>query len=105
MRILCQRLLLSIACASALIAQERARDWGIPFSGTPGPLNAITQVKFFPNDGLNPFFTAVADATEEAILNAMVAARDMTGFRGNTARALPKQEVQEMLKRHGRLGK
>ena len=37
-----------IALPSVLLAQQtkpRARDWGIPFGGTPGPLNAITDVK------------------------------------------------------------
>jgi D-aminopeptidase len=38
----------AVAAAMALAAQgqspERARDWGIPFTGNPGPLNAITDV-------------------------------------------------------------
>ncbi len=45
-RTLCLGLL--IASPSVLLSQQtkpRARDWGIPFGGTPGPLNAITDVK------------------------------------------------------------
>jgi hypothetical protein len=45
-RTLCLGLL--IALPSVLLAQQtkpRARDWGIPFGGTPGPLNAITDIK------------------------------------------------------------
>jgi len=45
-RTLCLGLL--IALPNALLSQQtkpRARDWGIPFGGTPGPLNAITDVK------------------------------------------------------------
>ena len=49
---------------------------------------------------MDPLFTAVAEATEEAILNAMVAARDMTGIEGNTVKRLPKKEVQAFLKAH-----
>ncbi len=40
--------ILGILAASVMVARgqnpERARDWGIPFTGTPGPLNAITDV-------------------------------------------------------------
>ena len=74
-------------------------------TGNPGAFNpnAITAVKQFPNDGLDPFFTAVAEATEEAILNALVAGRDMTGIQGNRVRGLPKQEVQDFLKAHALL--
>jgi hypothetical protein len=40
-------LLLSSVCAAPLAAQQprpRARDLGVPFDGTPGPFNAITDV-------------------------------------------------------------
>jgi peptidase S58-like protein len=36
--------LAAIAVAFPIQAAERARDWGIPFTGQPGPLNAITDV-------------------------------------------------------------
>ena len=40
--------ILAILAASVIVVRgqnpERARDWGIPFTGTPGPLNAITDV-------------------------------------------------------------
>jgi D-aminopeptidase len=42
-----------------------------------------------PHEMLNDLFAAVADATEEAILNALCAAETMTGFKGRTAYALP----------------
>lgn len=71
-------------------------------TGNPGAFNnnAITNIRQFPNDNMDPLFTAVAEATEEAILNAMVAARDMTGIEGNTVKRLPKKEVQAFLKAH-----
>lgn len=46
------------------------------------------DVRMVPNSHLNPLFAAAADATEEAILNALLAAQTMTGFRGVTAHAL-----------------
>jgi D-aminopeptidase len=74
-------------------------------TGNPGAfsLKEITAIRQFPNEGMSPFFTAVAEATEEAILNALVAGRDMTGIQGNSVRGLPKKEVQDFLREHGLL--
>jgi D-aminopeptidase len=44
---------------------------------------------------LDGLFEAVADATEEAILNALCAAETMTGFKGRTAYAMPLEQVVE----------
>jgi D-aminopeptidase len=60
----------------------------------------ISVIKQYPNDQMDGLFTAVAEATEEAILNALVAGRDMTGIQGNVVRGLPKKEVQTFLKSH-----
>ncbi len=54
------------------------------------------------HDRLNPMFAAVADATEEAILNALCAADTMTGYRGRTAHALPLERVAELLSARAR---
>ncbi len=43
------------------------------------------------------------DATEEAIVNALVAAETMTGIDGNTAHALPVDQLRALLKKYGRL--
>jgi L-aminopeptidase/D-esterase-like protein len=56
-----------------------------------------------PNDGLNPVFEATVQAVEEAIVNAMVGARTMTGFRGNTVYALPHDQLRDTLKKYNRL--
>ena len=56
-----------------------------------------------PNSDLNPFFGATADATEEAIVNALVAATDMMGYRGRFQPRLPHKELQRILKKYGRL--
>jgi D-aminopeptidase len=52
-----------------------------------------------PNDALDPLFAATVQATEEAIVNAMVAARDMVGDQGHAAWAIPHDELQEIMQR------
>lgn len=47
------------------------------------------DLRMLSHESLNGLFAATADATEEAILNALCAAKTMTGFRGRTAHALP----------------
>ncbi len=54
------------------------------------------------DDRLNPLFEAVAEATEEAILNALLAATTVVGRDGNTAEALPIDALREVLARHRR---
>jgi D-aminopeptidase len=46
---------------------------------------------------LNPFFAAVVEATEEAVLNSMLAAPTVTGRDGNTSYGLPADRVRELL--------
>jgi D-aminopeptidase len=57
---------------------------------------------FLSNDSLDPFFEATVQATEEAIVNSMVAARDMEGTDGYRARALPHDELGRLLRRYRR---
>jgi D-aminopeptidase len=47
-------------------------------------------------------FTAKVEATEEAIVNAMVGAKTMTGVDGHTAIALPHEQLQDVLKKYQR---
>ena len=56
-----------------------------------------------PNDALNPLFEATVQATEEAIVNAMVAAEDMTGANGHKVIALPHEPLRQVLKKYNRL--
>lgn len=63
----------------------------------------VKSVAMLPNDDIDPLFDATVDATEEAIVNALVAARTMTGINGNTIHALPHDQLQAILKKHGRL--
>ena len=57
---------------------------------------------FLNNERLDPFFEATVQATEEAIVNAMVAARDMEGTEGHVARALPHDELIKWLQYYRR---
>jgi D-aminopeptidase len=57
------------------------------------------------NDSLDPLFEATAQATEEAIVNAMVAARDMQGNAGHYAKAVPHAQLLRVLGQYGRIVK
>lgn len=61
------------------------------------------SVSMWPNDRLNPVFEAAVQATEEAIINAMLGAETMTGVNGHTATALPHDRLRELLKKYNRL--
>lgn len=61
------------------------------------------QIMTMSNDSLNPVFEAVVQATEEAVVNAMVAGRTMTGINGNTVYELPHERLREVLRKHKRL--
>ena len=62
-----------------------------------------TALTWLPNGDLSPFFEATVDATEEAIVNALVAADTMSGIDGNTAYALPIDQLRAILQKYGRL--
>jgi D-aminopeptidase len=61
------------------------------------------RLTMLPNDRMDPLFWATVDATEEAIVNAMIAAETMKGAGGNTVHALPHDRLREILKKHQRL--
>ncbi len=60
------------------------------------------QAEFLPNDSLSPLFRATVEATEEAIINALVAGRTMTGINGNTVHGLPHDRLREIMEKYGR---
>jgi D-aminopeptidase len=60
---------------------------GIPRAGLSSP-PATIPLQMVTNEYMTPLFHAAAEATEEAILNALLAAGDMTGRDGITARGL-----------------
>lgn len=56
-----------------------------------------------PNDEMNPLFEATVQATEEAIVNAMVGAETMTGINDHRVIALPHARLQQVLKEYNKL--
>jgi DNA-binding PadR family transcriptional regulator len=52
---------------------------------------------------LKLFFAASVFATEEAILNSMVAAEEMTGHNGFSVKALPHEELRKIMKKYNRM--
>jgi D-aminopeptidase len=86
-------------------ASNGSGDIFIAFStANPGAAaeTGATTITWLPNGDLSPYFEATVDATEEAIVNALVAAETMTGIDGNTAHALPHDQLQAILKQYGR---
>jgi D-aminopeptidase len=59
------------------------------------------ELKMLRHDMLNKLFAAVADATEEAILNALCQAETMTGFKDRVAHAVPVDELRRILEPPG----
>ena len=68
-----------------------------------GKEGKVANVAMLPNDLINPVFAATVQATEEAIINAMIAAETMTGVDGNTVYAIPHDRLKEVMKKYNRL--
>jgi L-aminopeptidase/D-esterase-like protein len=88
------------------IAGNGSGDIFIAFStANPGASEAdrLVDVRMVPNEKLDPLFAATVEATEEAIVNAMVAATDMTGINGHHVRALPHDQLRAVLSKYNRL--
>lgn len=79
-------------------------DYAVAFSTnpavrrTPARRNASAPIEDLPNDHMSPLFQAVAEASEEAVLNSLFTARTVTG-QGRTVDALPLDRVLPMLER------
>lgn len=102
---LAKRVPLGIARVGGL-GENSSGDIFIAFSTAPlGEENSlgIKPVEMFPNERMNPLFEAVAQATEEAIVNALVAAETMTGVNSNTVYAIPHDRLREVLRKYNRL--
>jgi D-aminopeptidase len=66
-------------------------------------VDRTVDLKMMPNDLLNPVFAATVEATEEAVINAMVAATSMTGINDHHVMALPHDQLRAILKKYNRL--
>src|SRR5208282_554096 len=63
----------------------------------------LVDVRMVPNDLIEPVFASTVQATEEAVINAMVAAETMTGIENHKVIALPHDRLREVLKKYNRL--
>jgi D-aminopeptidase len=87
------------------IGEDGSGDLLLAFStqatlpATPGPVATVSTLD---NERMNPLFEATVQATQEAILNAMLAADTMTGVDGIRVFALPHDRLMEAMKKYGR---
>lgn len=86
--------------------ENTSGDLFIAFS-TANPENAkmdgVARLEMLPNERINPLLAETVNATEEAIVNALIAAETMQGVDGNTVHALPHERLRDVLRRYGRL--
>ena len=65
--------------------------------------DATVSMTMLPNERIDPLFAATIQATEEAIVNAMVAAQTMTGANGLRVYALPHERLRAALRKYNRV--
>ena len=89
-----------------LIAGNGSGDIFIAFS-TANPKaqqsGPALNLKAITNDEMNYLFLATVEATEEAIINALIAAQDMTGNLGHEVKAISHEELKEVMSKFNRL--
>ena len=88
------------------ISGNGSGDIFIAFStANPGADGAdhVIELKMLPNDLLEGVFASTVQSTEEAVINAMVAAETMTGIENHKVIALPHDRLREVLKKYNRL--
>jgi D-aminopeptidase len=66
------------------------------------PAGKTARVEMVPNDKLDPLFEATILATEEAIINAMVAAETMAGIDGHKVYSVPHSRLKAVMKKYNR---
>jgi L-aminopeptidase/D-esterase-like protein len=88
------------------VASNSSGDIFLAFStaaNIAGMSDRIGQVDMLPNPWMTRLFEATVQATEESIINAVVAAETMTGINNRTVHALPHDELQDVLRKYNRL--
>lgn len=89
------------------VGSNSSGDIFIAFStANPGAASdSVSTVRMLSNDRISPLFEATAQAVEEAIVNALVAARTMSGADNLVVTALPHDRLRAVLARYNRLTK
>jgi D-aminopeptidase len=103
---LARRAFVGIARTGSWLANGSG-DYALAFSTaagvrrTPGRRRGVATVEELANDAMSPLFQAAAEATEEAVYNALLKAVTMTGASGHRLEALPLDPLRAILARHG----
>jgi L-aminopeptidase/D-esterase-like protein len=85
----------------AFSTANRGVDWGNSARSRPSlPPPSVARLA---SGALEPIFAATVEATEEAIINAMVAAETMTGADYWRSHGIPHDQLRAVLRKHGRL--
>lgn len=87
-------------------ASDSSGDIFIAFStASPGAANRLNvqEVGMMPNDQISPLFEATVEAVEESIINALLAAKTMTGINGNKIYELPEERLLQILKKYNKI--
>lgn len=93
------------------IASNGSGDYVIAFSTYSGnrvmhdPVTKEQVTTVLNNDGMSPLFMAAIEATEEAIINSLLKAETIKGFRGHTAEAIPLEQLRNILKKYNAIKK
>jgi D-aminopeptidase len=88
------------------ISSNGSGDIFIAFStANPGAAGTadVAQVTMTSNNRIGSIFQATVEATEEAIVNALVAAETMTGIDGHRVEAIPHDKLQQALRKYNRV--
>ena len=93
----------ALAGADELLDPSPSDESDAANAAAAGEDSKVVDVRMLPNDAMGGLFEATVGATEEAIINALVAGRTMKGYRGSTVVGLPHDKVRDILKRHAML--
>lgn len=66
------------------------------------PTSPVLDAKLLSTDHIDPIFRATVEATEEAVVNALMKGETMTGINGNTVYALPYDKLRQVMAKYGR---
>ena len=91
------------------IVSNGSGDYVIAFSTdtslrVPHTASATQTVTLLTNDQMSPLFMAAIEATEEAVINSLVAAQTMTGRDGHKIEGLPIDKLVQIMKKYNRIG-
>ena len=68
-----------------------------------GDQRGLSSAQILSNNFIDPLLMASVYATEEAIINSLIAAEDMIGYKALSAKALPHDKLCEVLKQYNRM--